>query len=344
MENFTHIVVFGDSGADIGKVHKISGGKSPLPGNYKGRYSNGPLWCDILAKKHKLKHINYAHGNATINNEIVSGLVPYSPKKSQTSDVSSSLNELDTTKEQELVEVPCVKQQILKYTKFYNKNNSYRDLTLYVIFAGTNDVTAPVHSKMYNIKEPFDLKRIANETSKCVRLLLDKCDAKYIVVFNLRPREDFPGFIKMYNDKQRDDLREETLEYNKELKKALTSLSSESERQNVWVYDIYKRLKNMKKNASMYGLVEPVEICELDFRRMYKREEIKLDYYMAETKKDSENIRPGPPELDGITLRNEENRRFMWWDYFHLAKYSQEIVANDIGAIVDLGFGSKSRL
>jgi hypothetical protein len=46
-----NLVIFGDSFSDVGNAALASGGTVPNPALYsQGRFSNGPLWVDTLAK------------------------------------------------------------------------------------------------------------------------------------------------------------------------------------------------------------------------------------------------------------------------------------------------------
>jgi phospholipase/lecithinase/hemolysin len=72
---FTEIVSFGDSLSDVGNFYKATGGVSPpaLYGYDQGRFANGPMWLDYLAKDLGLAAptaslnggLDYAYGGAT---------------------------------------------------------------------------------------------------------------------------------------------------------------------------------------------------------------------------------------------------------------------------------------
>jgi len=69
----TQIVAFGDSLSDTGNDFIASGGTSPAPPYYEGRFSNAPNWIDDLAAKLGVPDpqpslaggTNYAYGGAT---------------------------------------------------------------------------------------------------------------------------------------------------------------------------------------------------------------------------------------------------------------------------------------
>lgn len=69
---FTRLVIFGDSLSDVGNIDQASFGIFPGGDYYDGRFSNGPLWVDVLNAQLGLAPLNhsrdggynYAHGGA----------------------------------------------------------------------------------------------------------------------------------------------------------------------------------------------------------------------------------------------------------------------------------------
>ncbi|KAG2485156.1 hypothetical protein HYH03_016046 [Edaphochlamys debaryana] len=63
----TELVVFGDSLSDTGNMFRITNGQVPTPEAYwRGRFSNGPVWVDLLARGLGASSVsNYAVGGAT---------------------------------------------------------------------------------------------------------------------------------------------------------------------------------------------------------------------------------------------------------------------------------------
>ncbi|KAF9923012.1 hypothetical protein FBU30_006868 [Linnemannia zychae] len=70
---FKNILVFGDSFSDIGNVYKLTNKTWPLQSNYHGRFSNGPMWPEYVAKSRSLRLTDYAFGSATSDNVLVQG-------------------------------------------------------------------------------------------------------------------------------------------------------------------------------------------------------------------------------------------------------------------------------
>ncbi|KAG0266820.1 hypothetical protein BGZ95_002998 [Linnemannia exigua] len=71
---FKSLVVFGDSFSDTGNVLELSKHTWPRPAFYPGgRFTNGPVWTDYVAKDRKLNLTNFAHGGATTDSDVVQG-------------------------------------------------------------------------------------------------------------------------------------------------------------------------------------------------------------------------------------------------------------------------------
>ena len=52
---YTGLYAFGDSLTDTGNTSLASGGASPGPAYFNGRYSNGPVWVEYLARDPRLR-------------------------------------------------------------------------------------------------------------------------------------------------------------------------------------------------------------------------------------------------------------------------------------------------
>ena len=67
---FSNVVVFGDSLSDNGNVFALSGGAYPASSHaYNGRWSNGPVWIEYLAKYFSAGLTDFAQGGATTGDE-----------------------------------------------------------------------------------------------------------------------------------------------------------------------------------------------------------------------------------------------------------------------------------
>ncbi|KAG0078505.1 hypothetical protein BGZ93_005963 [Podila epicladia] len=73
-ERIDQLAVFGDSYSDIHNVYELSKHTWPLPKTYfKGRFSNGPIWSEYVAKAKRYKLLDYAYGGATSDASVVQG-------------------------------------------------------------------------------------------------------------------------------------------------------------------------------------------------------------------------------------------------------------------------------
>ncbi|KAF9106977.1 hypothetical protein BGX29_007800 [Mortierella sp. GBA35] len=70
---FDNLLVFGDSYSDIGNVYKLSNHAWPIAAYNQGRFTNGLVWSEHVARQKKLKLKNYAYGGATTNSTFVQG-------------------------------------------------------------------------------------------------------------------------------------------------------------------------------------------------------------------------------------------------------------------------------
>jgi len=68
--SFGNVVVFGDSLSDNGNMYALTGGAVPPSVHaYKGRWSDGPVWVEYLAKYLSVGLIDLAEGGATTGTE-----------------------------------------------------------------------------------------------------------------------------------------------------------------------------------------------------------------------------------------------------------------------------------
>ncbi|KAF9547505.1 hypothetical protein EC957_008342 [Mortierella hygrophila] len=110
--HFDNLLVFGDSYSDIGNDYKLSNKVWPPKFYDHGRFTNGLVWSEHVARHKHLKLKNYAFGGATTDSKFVQGYtgaasdlaVPgfiqqidqyYSPKPIPKKDLASSLFVVD---------------------------------------------------------------------------------------------------------------------------------------------------------------------------------------------------------------------------------------------------------
>ena len=112
---FDTIVSFGDANTDTGNVYNLTNNQWPLvPPYYKGRFSNGPLWIEMLGIPGMM---NYAYGDATIVGD----------------------NPIEDFTQANRTRVPGVRQQIVNYLSDNDITNANLSRTLHVVWAGSTE-------------------------------------------------------------------------------------------------------------------------------------------------------------------------------------------------------------
>ncbi|PVU90620.1 hypothetical protein BB559_004520 [Furculomyces boomerangus] len=278
MFDFSKLVVIGDSNADTGNMLRLSDGASPAPFSFNGRYCDGPIWSDILSDLFNFHQVNLAYGGATINND----------------NIARNIKAPDGS----IVQVPGAKQQILKYISQADlpserKNN---EKTLYSLFVGSNDFTSEIKPDAFLINNKLQIPEMAKQVLDCVELLVNELDAKHIIVFGLRPREDYPGIRLVLDKTQIESIRVSVLEFNAELQRLLQEFSKKRNSGNVFYYNIYKSMKQAFINPTKFGISANVDSTVSDVLKTQKTLDEKL----------------------------------MFWDSFHLSTRPHQIIAGDI--------------
>ncbi len=143
------LVIFGDSLSDQGKLYRKSNSSVPVsPPYWNGRFSNGPIWADILAKQYEL--VNEAEGGAAaVDYTHLSGDIQYRF-------INSLENEIN---------------------QFLSKSSFHQD-DLVVIWIGGNDYLT------YHWTRREDIDRVVLELIIQIRRL-ERLGVKHILAINL---------------------------------------------------------------------------------------------------------------------------------------------------------------
>ncbi len=73
----SQVISFGDSLSDTGNLYGLTGGAlPPEPFYYQGRFSNGPVWIELLSSDLGVTLTNYAYGGAQTGSGNVNGAFP----------------------------------------------------------------------------------------------------------------------------------------------------------------------------------------------------------------------------------------------------------------------------
>lgn len=149
------IYVFGDSLHDTGNLYKATSEEQPSKNYYKGRFSNGPVYCEYIASifceqtGRKIQLKNFAYGGALTNYRN-----GYEPKA-----------------------LPLLKQIELETFVFTNED-------LIIIGCGPNNYGFFFDVHYFPFLHLKRIRTIAIDLERCVKRLISK-GAKNIIVFNV---------------------------------------------------------------------------------------------------------------------------------------------------------------
>lgn len=225
------VFVFGDSLSDTGNFQISSGGAVPPSPLYSsGRFSNGPVWVEVLAAKLREPSPTASMlggSNYSFNGARAAGVSPYG--------------------------VPDVTLQV---DLFLAANGNVADPDdLYVIWAGANDIFFGAATGEANF--------IADAvTAICSSILrLHDAGARKFVVLNLPPLGQTPYFN--YQPALSVQFDFATTSFNRALSMALHSLNCSGEDFAVSEVDIERLFGQILNNPRRFQLVNTVDSCTL---------------------------------------------------------------------------------
>ncbi|CAF3504999.1 unnamed protein product [Rotaria socialis] len=209
------IVAFGDSHTDTGNVYNLTQFQWPLvPPYYQGRFTNGPVWIDIL---NSFQIMNYAYGDAAIDSaNLIIGFT--GPNRT--------------------VMVPSIRQQIVLYLADTILDTSDLSATIYIIWSGGNE---------YLINSSVSSSIVVGALLNAVYDLL-AIEIQQLIVVNLPPLQLFPGT----NDTQR--LGALVNEHNNYLLSNITIIQSKFPKASLRVFDLYSIITDILSNNSVFQL------------------------------------------------------------------------------------------
>ncbi len=240
--SFQNLYVFGDSLSDVGNVFRDTGGLIPppvlpasgggfSPGYANGRFSNGPVWVEYLAKDLGLSldtRNDFAYGGATTGTEnglnpLLSQFVP--------------------------ITLPGLQQQI---TTFQSQNPLPDQDALYVLWAGANDYLNP------NLTDPQGTVQSAIFNLNTAVTKLASGGAKNFLIANL------PDLGKLPLTRE-DPVRSQGLSFlssvhNTALAQTLGVLPS-TLGVNIIPFDVNALVNDAIANPSRFGLTNVTEQC-----------------------------------------------------------------------------------
>ncbi|MDZ7956794.1 MAG: SGNH/GDSL hydrolase family protein [Aulosira sp. DedQUE10] len=262
---FSGIYVFGDSLSDGGNVYNAikdqTGVGSPPPPYFDGRFSNGPIWIDELAKKLQLD------SSPTLFTDVSKGVAP----KNGINFAFGGATTIDKNTISPFL--PGFGQQIAEFTTPLLQNQSADSNALYVLWTGANDYLPTKADPNYF--KPFTDPTTTINSLKTAIASLAYVGAKNILVVNLpdlgklpRAQNLDPTFPVPNGTSQA--LTDLTQNHNSDLSAAIADLNKVLNPDvklmgldvNSLITDIINDTKNMQ--GVKYGFTEAEQPCLID--------------------------------------------------------------------------------
>lgn len=224
------IVVFGDSLSDNGNLYEYFKHQiPPSPPYFEGRFTNGPVWVEILAKNYYPDDwsghlLNYAFGGAGVS---------YSHKDSQEKTVAmfTLSREIDS--------------YLLSHSDKADANS------LFVVWIGSNNYLAS-----YKNSETIAY-HVNASIRKSLELLVAK-GAKQVLVINIPDMGKSP-LARLFYAEQKLSLATEA--HNKELQKNIEELRVANPEVQWILFDADKAFAKILANPEEYGYVNTTDTC-----------------------------------------------------------------------------------
>jgi len=289
---FSSINIFGDSLSDQGNMFNLSGGLVPAPPEYyyQGRFSNGEIWTDYLAKDLGLKPtlyttgipssegVNYAFGGATSGDTNI-------------------INKLIS----DLPALPGVQQEIGAFIQpLLQQNQSADPNGLYMIWAGANDYT-------YGGVDITGTQGVVNNLSWAINSLYS-VGARNFLIGNLPDLSKTP-----LGSSNPGNLKDTVQKHNTLLNQEIKDLNQSLFNSNIALFDANNLFNDLIKNYSDYGLTNVSAGCLLvgctnpneylfwdDFHPTTKGHKLIADAAYATVKKEFKST-PEPSTIFALT-------------------------------------------
>jgi thermolabile hemolysin len=218
--DWSNIYVFGDSLSDNGNFVKILGPiEQYTPYHYwQGRWSNGPVWAEYLARKLRANLLDFAVGGATTGDTTRGVFYPYAP---------------------------TVLDQIRSFRA--SRVNIPAD-SLFIVQGGGNDFL----QELLTAGNPQDVPGWAVANLMTGLALLEKAGARHILVMNLPDLGALPLF-RMYGVPAW-YMTMLTVAYNQALAQAVSAFAAANHDITISVVDVFGFTAAMFANPQSFGL------------------------------------------------------------------------------------------
>jgi phospholipase/lecithinase/hemolysin len=260
--DFKSIYSFGDSLSDTGNVYGFSRAQSPLtafppkPFYSKGRFSNGSIWVDYVAKDLGIKQKTFAKIILSGNGSIPEGGVNFAFGGATTGDSNlggeSSLG---------------LSEQIGAFANLLGDRSADSE-ALYTITAGTNDYAGLLLSSPSQQDIHSQISQTVNNLATSITNLSDK-GARNIVVFNLPSLGDIPLGANLPGTSP-EELNMLTAIHNEALAGAVENLNNSQPFQDtntkIVLFDLNSLFKAVTENPQASGFSNVTDNCTgIDF-------------------------------------------------------------------------------
>ena len=236
-KSFSRVILFGDSMSDNGNLYKRSVELSLIfpispilpisPPYYKGRFSDGQVWIELLSKKLNIPDnslLNYAYGGASVQKDFLP--------------------------------VPNLDKQVNKYLNWNRTGDPY---ALYVVWMGANDIL-----RHKNLSDNVLVGNILSGIEANIRRLI-KHGAKHILSPMLPDLSMTPDSIERDQRNGNTDYSERvkilSQKYNLQHLGLIQKLNQEFPDVDFMTFDVFEFLNKAHDNAAEYGFKYIHERC-----------------------------------------------------------------------------------
>ncbi|KAJ3317518.1 hypothetical protein HDU76_001153, partial [Blyttiomyces sp. JEL0837] len=203
--------------SDNGNVFKATNGTTPGAPYYKGRWSNGPVWVELVANSFSSKLYDFAFGGAVAN-----------------------LTDIPEDQRKALSSIPDLDGQLGLFKKSGVQTILKPESTLYTVFAGGNDY-------LDDIKEGVtpDVKLVASNFLYFLDELISTTSAQQIVILNIPPLESVPFVFSQVPAAALPGIAQIGTAHNQILTAGLKALAQKYPSTNIYDGDLFGLVKYM---------------------------------------------------------------------------------------------------
>jgi outer membrane lipase/esterase len=229
-QQFDQYFIFGDSLVDNGNLFRLTGNQVPPAPYFQGRFSNGPVWSEILGSQFEIvpaSTINYAIGGST----------------------SGNINALSARLGAQLPSLPF--QVNSQFNQFLTQGTVSPN-ALFVVSAGANDyLFLPTQLRATNTQT------VVNNLANTVTTLIDK-GARNIIVSNLPTLGNTPQEQALGTASVSTNLAQS---HNQNLNIALGAIARSRNDVNIIPLDINALFTEVIAKPDRFGLTNVTQPC-----------------------------------------------------------------------------------